>query len=167
MRKIQRGNEVFIMENSASCNCNFTAETLAMGSFPMQEWCEPYELGTALYSGTIFPCLNMNFYAAEDIPCPFCGKAADAKLSEQEKALDDICMVGFAINDLTLYLDTHPDCPNGTKLLKELLQKRLDGLADYAKKYNPLTQLSIVTGTPDTDKYTWDEGPLPWEGGNL
>lgn len=154
------------MSNSTSCDCNFTGESLAMGSFPMQEWCEPYEWNIALYNGTIFPSLNLNFFAAEEIPCPFCDNAS-SKLSEQEKALNDICMVGFAINDLTLYLDTHPDCPNGMKLLMELLQKRLDGLADYAKKYNPLTQLSIVTGTPDIDKYTWDEGPLPWEGGNL
>ena len=139
--------------------------TLAMGTFPKQEWCEPYELGSALYNGTIFPCLNMNFFAAEDIPCPFCDSTTVSKLSEREKAMNEIAMVGFAINDLTLYLDTHPDCQNGIKLMKELLQRRLDALADYAAKYNALTQLSIVTGNPDSHKYEWDEGPMPWEGG--
>ena len=86
-------------------------------------------------------------------------------LSEREKAMNEISMVGFAINDLTLYLDTHPDCEQGKALMKELLQKRLDGLADYAEKYDPLTQLSIITGNPTSPKYEWDEGPAPWEGG--
>ena len=49
--------------------------------------------------------------------------------------------------------------------MRELLQKRLDALADYAAKYNALTQLSVITGKPESDKYEWGEGPMPWEGG--
>lgn len=134
-----------------------------MASVPMQEWCEPYDFATALYSGTLFPCLNLSFFDAEDIPCPFCDKPALTKASEQEKALLEIFKVGFAINDLTLFLDTHPDCQNGINMMKELLQQRLDGLSEYAKNYYPLTQLSIVTGIPDSKQYEWDEGPLPWD----
>lgn len=151
------------MKDSADCKC--TPETLAMGSFAMQEWCEPYELGSALYNGTIFPCLNLNFFAAEEIPCPFCDSPTCAKLSEREKDMNNIAMIGFAVNDLTLYLDTHPDCEQGIKLMKELLQKRLDGLSEYAKKYPALTQLSIVTGDSESKQYDWSEGPMPWEGG--
>lgn len=150
------------MKDSVTCGC--TEESLAMGTFPKQEWCEPYELSAALYHGTIFPCLNMKFYAAEEIPNPFSDRAC-ADLSEREKEMDEICMVGFAINDLTLYLDTHPDCAQGIPAMKKLLQKRLDGLAGYAAKNNALTQLSIVTGKPDSDQYEWGEGPVPWEGG--
>ena len=91
-------------------NCTCTPESLAMGSFPIQEWCEPYELNSALYNGTIFPCLNMNFHAAEDIPCPFCDKAAASKLSEREKAMNEIAMIGFAVNDLTLYQIGRASC---------------------------------------------------------
>lgn len=149
------------MKDSAACNC--TPETLAMGSFPMQNWCEPYALDTALFQGTIFPCLNLEFHAAGEIPCPFTDSAQS--LSQREQAMNEISMVGFAINDLTLYLDTHPGCKNGQKLMKELLRRRLDGLADYAAKYHPLTQLSIVTGNPDSPRDQWDEGPMPWEGG--
>lgn len=148
------------MKDSAAYTC--TPEVLAMGSFPLQKWCEPYELNTALYQGTIFPCLNLMFYAAEEIPCSFFDSM---DLSEQEKAMNEICMIGFAINDLTLYLDTHPDCEHGRELMKRLLKKRLDDLADYAQKYDPLTQLSIITGNPESPKYEWGEGPAPWEGG--
>ena len=67
-----------VMKDSVTCDC--TPESLAMGSFP---------------------CLNMQFYAAEKIPCSFLD---DAGFSQREKAMNEISMVGFAINDLMLYL---------------------------------------------------------------
>ncbi len=145
-------------------NCKCSPQTLAMASFPMQEWCDPFPFDTALANGTIFPCLNLEFFKAEKVPCPVCD---DSTCSPQAQKLNEINKVSFAINDLTLYLDTHPDCPKGLALFKELLQKRLDLLAEYAREYEPLTMISMITGTPDTDTYTWPEGPLPWEGGNI
>ena len=145
-------------------NCCSTGETLAMASVPQQEWCEPYDLETALSNGTTFPCLNLEFYKAENIPCSICNAEGQ---SEQAKQLNQINAVSFAINDLTLYLDTHPGCKNGLALFKELTEKRLGLLADYAKQYNPLTQSSMITGTPDTEEYGWAEGPVPWEGGHV
>ncbi len=134
---------------------------LAMATVPIQEWCEPYDWKTALKNGTIFPSLNLEFYKAEQINNPTSAPTG------QESALNEISEIGFAINDLTLYLDTHPDCPKGLPLLKELLEKRLTLLADYAAKYQPLTQLSMITGSPETNVYGWAEGPAPWEGGNI
>lgn len=136
-------------------------EALAMASVPYQEWCEPYDLKQALKNGTIFPCLNLEFFKAEKIETPASAETA------QGKALRQISEVGFAVNDLTLYLDMHPDCQEGMKLYKELLKIRLELLADYAEKYQPLTQLSVITGTPQTSEYGWIEGPLPWEGGHV
>ncbi len=155
------------MNEQNSCGCSavdtLAMDTLAMAAFPMQDWCEPYKLDTAIYSGTIFPSLNLSFFDAKDIPSPFCEKSEKAKMRGQENDLMEICKTGFAINDLTLYLDTHPDCPNGVGMIKKLLQQRLDELAKYAKNYHPLTQLSIVTGTADDRQYGWDDGPLPWD----
>lgn len=141
------------------CSCK---ESLAMASFPMQEWCPPYDWQKALYEGTIFPSLNMEFFKAQDIPCPLCD---DKGLSEREKKMNELGAVSFAINDLTLYLDTHPTCQQGLTLFKELVAKRLELLAGYAREYNPLTISSIMTGTPETNEYGWGEGPIPWEGG--
>ncbi len=145
-------------------DCYNTCETLAMASVPLQEWCEPYDWNTALSIGTIFPCLNMEFYKAEKIPCSICKEEGQ---SDQSKILNEINAISFAINDLTLYLDTHSDCENGLALFKELTRKRLELLADYAKQYNPLTQSSMITGTPETGEYGWAEGPVPWEGGHV
>lgn len=150
------------MSNQDYCCCS--SETLAMASFPIQEWCEPYKWNTALANGTVFPCLNLEFYLANQLPCSICD---NPNASEQEKKLNEIIIISFAINDLTLYLDTHPKCENGLKHFKELMQIRMDLLADYAKLYNPLTQFAMITGTPDTEIYSWAEEPLPWEGGHV
>lgn len=141
--------------------CNCTAETLAMASFPKQKWCEPYKWEEALSIGTIFPCLDLEFFKGGNVSCPCCG----GDNSEQNQALNEIYAISFAINDLTLYLDTHPDCGKGLPLYNELLAKRLKLLADYESKFHPLTQTSIVSGTPDTETFGWAEGPAPWEGG--
>ena len=79
--------------------------------------------------------------------------------------MNEIGAISFAINDLTLYLDTHPTCENGLMVFKKLVDKRLNLLAEYAREYNPLTISSIMTGTPETNEYGWGEGPAPWEGG--
>ena len=139
-------------------------ETLAMATIPMQKWCEPSDYKTALQVGTIFPSLDLEFFKSVSGFSPACCSGAS---SEKESSMDEINAVSFAINDLTLYLDTHPKCPEGLKLFKELLARRVELLADYAAKYNPLTQLSIATGTPDANAYSWAEGPLPWEGGHI
>lgn len=150
------------MDNNM-CSC---AETLAIATVPKQEWCEPYDWETALYEGTIFPCLNLLFYKA---PMTSKQERMEAKpinneAHDRECMLNEINAISFAINDLTLYLDTHPDCPDGTRLYYQLLQKRMDLLADFATLYYPLTAISMVTGDYDTNQYGWQNGPMPWEG---
>lgn len=72
--------------------------------------------------------------------------------------------VSFAINDLTLYLDTHPDCPKGRELFYQLLEEHLSLLTAFSGEFYPLTQTSMITGNYDRMKYGWTEGPMPWEG---
>jgi len=151
------------MDSSNMCTC---AEHLAMATVPKQEWCEPYDLVTALAEGTIFPCLNLTFYKAPEGKTKLNSSSSMSGLSEKnrEEMMSELSAVSFALNDLTLYLDTHPDCPKGTALFHELLKKRLELLSAFAGKFYPLTQTSIVTGDFDENRYGWSEGPMPWEG---
>lgn len=148
------------MSDNNTCN-----KTLAMASIPKQEWGETYKWCQALKEGTIFPDLNMPFFKApiEYDASKSCNHPSDEQLSREEM-MTKINSVSFALNDLTLYLDTHPECPNATPVFHELMKKRLDLLALFAQKYYPLTQASIVTGDIDNNKYGWDCGPMPWEG---
>lgn len=140
------------------CSC---PETLAIATVPMQEWCDPYPWETALSEGTIFPCMNFLFFKAPLSTEP----AAKDGETEKERLMNQIFAISFAVNDLTLYLDTHPDCQNGITVFYELLKKRLELLGEFAGKYYPLTQFSMGIDNFDTSKYSWPEGAMPWEGG--
>ncbi|MDO5155183.1 MAG: spore coat protein CotJB [Eubacteriales bacterium] len=150
---------------STTCECE-TKPTLAMATIPKQKWCEPYDLCTALSEGTIFPSLNLTFFKAPqgdtNLTCYY--ESASKDQQEREKALSKITEVSFALNDLTLYLDTHPTCESGLTLFHTLMEERLTLLADYAKNYYPLTQASMITGDCNPNHYGWGEGPAPWEG---
>lgn len=145
-----------------NCNCK---NTLAMAGFKKQEWSELYKWCEALREGTIFPELNMPFFKAPigESNIKQCSHSDDKEKSREE-LMTKITALSFAINDLTLYLDTHPNCPNATPIFHDLMNQRLNLLAEFAQKYYPLTQSSIITGNLDNSKYGWDLGPMPWEG---
>ncbi len=151
------------MASSNICTC---AEYLAMASIPKQEWCEPYDFTTALAEGTIFPCLNLTFYKSPAGKCNCKTSSNTSNISQQnrEEMMSRLAAISFAINDLTLYLDTHPDCSKGITLFHQLLEQRLALLSEFTAKFYPLTQTSMVTGDYDQSKYGWSEGPMPWEG---
>lgn len=148
---------------STNCECK---PSLAMANFSKQQWCEPYDWSTALSEGTIFPCLNLTFFKAPqgDLTICDCCDEASQNQKEREQLMSRISQISFALNDLTLYLDTHPNCENGLSLFQKLMEERLQLLATYAKDYNPLTQASMVTGHCNFEQYGWGEGPAPWEG---
>ena len=75
-----------------------------------------------------------------------------------------IMEISFTMDELRLYLDTHPDCPKGTALFYQLLKERLNLLTAFAEKFYPLTQTSMVTGDFNQNQYGWGDGPMPWEG---
>lgn len=152
------------MKNTTCCS---TPESLAMASVPCQNWCELYDFEKAVEEGTIFPSLNLSFFESEKnctSPKPSTS-ALDPKQKQREELMAKITNISFAINDLTLYLDTHPDCPKGTPLFYQLTQERLQLLAEFAKEHYPLTQASMVTGNLNENCYGWSDGPMPWEGG--
>ncbi len=151
------------MDASNLCTC---AEHLAMASVPKQEWCEPYDLLTALAEGTIFPCLNLTFHKApaRACECETGSSLSDSPERNREEMMSRLNTISFALNDLTLYLDTHPDCPKGTALFYQLLEERLTLLSNFAGEFYPLTQTSMITGNYNRNQYGWSEGPMPWEG---
>ena len=151
------------MDTKNICTCT---EHLAIATVPKQEWCEPYDFQTALEEGTLFPCLNLPFFKAPVQKSKYSTHDTHADISQQnrEEMMSQLTAVSFALNDLTLYLDTHPDCPKGTELFYQLLDKRLNLLSEFTSKFYPLTQISMITGHYDKDNYGWTEGPMPWEG---
>jgi spore coat protein JB len=81
----------------------------------------------------------------------------------RNKLLKEISMVGFAIVDLTEYLDTHPEDTDAVSYIKQYItiSKRLK--EEYAALYGPLTINDA--GFYEHDEWKWARMPLPWEGG--
>ena len=70
----------------------------------------------------------------------------------------------FAINDLNLYLDLHPEEKQVLDLFKKYVNEGKMLCQEYVKKYGPLE----VTD-PMGNKFSWIDSPWPWEnkGGSM
>lgn len=68
----------------------------------------------------------------------------------------------FALKELELFLDTHPNCEKALKLFNSYKKKKAAAVDEYNKKFGALQSIQ----SSDT-KWNWIEGPWPWEkGGN-
>ena len=75
--------------------------------------------------------------------------------------LQKINEVSFAVNDILLYLDTHPCCEKGMALYREYTAERKKLMKEYAQCYGPLTVDDALES--DGNTWKWMEQPFPWE----
>lgn len=75
--------------------------------------------------------------------------------------LNQINEVSFAVNDITLYLDTHPADPEALRYYRENMEHRKEFLKQYAENYGPLTLDSYACR--EDQKWLWEQQPFPWE----
>lgn len=106
-----------------------------------------YDARRGLIRGTLFPGLDLAFHGM---------------VNQKEKAVTpttELQAMGFAVHELALYLDTHPDDQEALQLYRKYQQ-----MFDAAKKQNtmncrPLNHMTVT----DDKKYTWLCDPWPWE----
>lgn len=84
--------------------------------------------------------------------------------NEKEKKLYKIMALSFAINDLNLYLDLHPEKKEVFELFKKYVEEKDCLCKEYVKMYGPL-EINETTGA----KFNWIDSPWPWEkrGGSM
>lgn len=151
-------------------------EHLAMASIPVQNWdgnLYPYE--QALKTGTIFPALDLPFFATQDLQkepsfagtqdknCysggpygTFSGnQTGEASQEKRERLMTRLDSVSFALDDVVLFLDTHPKQEEAITLRRQLIEERKKLLKEFDEAYYPLTK--------DCEGL-WTEGAMPWEG---
>lgn len=76
----------------------------------------------------------------------------------RKELFETIGAVSFMLDDLRLYLDTHPDDGEALKLFNEYQNKRHALIADYTAKFGP-----IDSYYPDAQNgWTWINEPMPW-----
>ena len=96
---------------------------------------------------------------------------------DRMQLMKEIGEASFMVNDLTLYLDTHPTDREALKAFSEASKKRRELMEICADQFEPLTmdlvcpdtnnQSRSLTKYPDQKHFTWLDGPMPWEGGAL
>ena len=80
--------------------------------------------------------------------------------NERDTLLYQILQYKFALIDLKLYLDTHPNDTNCLSLYKQYLTIEKQMCDKYESMYGPLTSDSIYAAT---NAWNWDNSPWPWE----
>lgn len=80
----------------------------------------------------------------------------------QAQLLQWINEVSFAVTDILLYLDTHPDDKDAIAYFDYYNEERNKALALYASEYSPL----VLANVQENSHWYWVTDPWPWEGGN-
>lgn len=76
---------------------------------------------------------------------------------DKEKLLKNIMSLDFSINDLSLYLDTHPEERAALEKHSEYVKKYNELVTVYENKFGPLTLYT------EQNSWEWNDGPWPWE----
>lgn len=81
--------------------------------------------------------------------------------NEKETLLFQVLQYNFALTDLNLYLDTHPNDSEAISLYNQYLAIKKQMLDKYESMYDSLTLNSDYLGT---NTWKWKNNPWPWEG---
>lgn len=81
------------------------------------------------------------------------------EITSRNKLLRQIMEYKFYINDLTLYLDTHPNDSRALNLHNEYVKKLNEVTKDYERDYGPLTIETVM------ESWEWAQDLWPWQRG--
>ena len=82
--------------------------------------------------------------------------------AERQRLMKMINQASFAIDDVKLFLDTHPSCKEALVYYQKAKKIRDEAWDEYTQKFGPLSAYDVAAD----DYWTWNEGPMPWEGGD-
>lgn len=106
-----------------------------------------YDARKGMVRGTLYPGLDL----------PFRGMVN--KSEKNVTPLTELQALGFAVQELALYLDTHRNDQEALSLYRSYQQMYQHCKEEYTKKCGPLNHMSHS----DDKNYTWLDDPWPWE----
>jgi len=106
-----------------------------------------YDAGKALARGSLYCGLDL----------PFMGMVNHEMKNMSPK--NELQMLGFVLQELALYLDTHPEDEEALQMYRNYQQAYHSGMMHYSEHCKPLSHT-----VPVNDKnYSWLKDPWPWE----
>ena len=106
-----------------------------------------YDARHSIIRGTLYPGLDL----------PFMGMVNKNDLPITAKT--DLQVLAFAIQELSLYLDTHRDDREALELYHSYQEMYHKCMMEYTDKYSPLNHRTPAGG----ENYRWLDDPWPWE----
>lgn len=106
-----------------------------------------YEARQGMVRGTLFPGLDL----------PFMGMINEKELPVTP--LSELQVLGFAIQELALYLDTHRDDREALELYRGYQQMYQRCREEYRKTHGPMNHMH----PSESETYDWLDDPWPWE----
>ena len=121
---------------------------LANPYVPFQKENPPrYDARKGLVRGTMHPGLDL----------PFMGMVNNRELPVTP--LSELQVLGFALHDLALYLDTHRDDKEALEVYRAYQKIYHKGMMEYHDQCTPLTHAMPT----EHKSYNWLDDPWPWE----
>lgn len=78
----------------------------------------------------------------------------------QNQLLRYIDAVSLALDDVTLFLDTHPNNTEALEYYNTYKEKRAQAVRDYTRSFGPLNRYNVTCN----NEWQWNQGPWPWQG---
>lgn len=107
---------------------------------------QTYPAPRGMIRGTLFPGLDL----------PFMGLV---NRTEKASPLGELQALCFAMGELGLYLDTHPEDADALTLFNQYRALYAEGLEKYQAAYGPLSQKDAGAD----GAYAWLKDPWPWD----
>ncbi len=79
-------------------------------------------------------------------------------MTERDRLLRTLSSYDFAVSDLHIYLDTHPDDKKAEDALKIYEKKSIEIRQEYEEKFGPITVNNI-----GGNRWSWISDPWPWD----
>ena len=105
-----------------------------------------YDARKGMVRGTLFPGLDL----------PFMGMVN--KKEKNVTPLTEMQAMGFALQELALYLDTHRDDREATELYQTYQKMYHRAMMEQSANGNPMAHMCPTEG-----EYRWIDDPWPWE----
>ena len=81
----------------------------------------------------------------------------------RQELMNRINAASFAVDDVKLFMDTHPCDKEAMEYFEKYQEMRKYALREYAKYYSPLTIDTVRTDS--CENWNWIDEPWPWQEG--
>ncbi len=82
-------------------------------------------------------------------------------MNEKQALKRKIWQIDFALHELVLFLDSHPDCERALSLMRDYRKLRRQTVAEYEERFGPF-EVTVRDVKPE-ERWQWIDGPWPWE----